>query len=150
TEISKFMFQNPLLLIVQIPGFLIAVITLQGKLERLPFDIPHGETEIVGGAFTEYSGGLLAFFNLAIDMEMVVGAALINAVFLGGSMGADGILAIVVFLGKTTFIVLLLSVLKAIMARIRIEQMINFCWKILAPLSLIQIAMNIALKIRIG
>ena len=150
SEISTFMMRNPLLLIIEIPGFLVALTALQGKLERLPFDIPHGETEIVGGAFTEYSGGLLAFFRLAIDMEMVVGAALLNAIFLGGTLGTTGALAIAVFLAKTTFVVFLLSLMKALMARIRIEQMINFCWKILAPISILQIALNIALKIKLG
>lgn len=149
-EISVFMSRNPVFILVEIPAFLIALVALQGKLERVPFDIPHGETEIVGGAFTEYSGGLLGLFRLGIDMEMVVGAALLNAVFLGGALGTIGVSAILTFLVKTTFIVFLLSVMKALMARIRIEQMINFCWKILAPLSLMQIVLNIAIKAKAG
>ncbi|MCK7471585.1 MAG: NADH-quinone oxidoreductase subunit H [Desulfomicrobium escambiense] len=47
-------------------------IAVQAKLERTPFDIPHAETEIVGGTFTEYSGKKLALFRLTFDIEMVV------------------------------------------------------------------------------
>jgi NADH-quinone oxidoreductase subunit H len=79
---------------------------------------------------------------------MVVGAALINTVFLGGAFNTTGISAIGLFILKTIFIIILLSVLKALMARIRIKQMINFSWKILMPLSLAQIALNIFIKLK--
>ena len=72
-EIAVFFQNRPLLLLVNIIGFFIALIALQAKLERVPFDIPHAETEIVGGQFTEYSGKKLAFFRLLGDIEMVVG-----------------------------------------------------------------------------
>ncbi len=65
-------------------GLIVAIITLQGKLERLPFDIPDAETEIVGGPLTEYSGRRLALFKAMLDIEMVVGAAAIVVLFFGG------------------------------------------------------------------
>ena len=86
-EIATFFQNKPLLLLVNVIGFFIALIALQAKLERVPFDIPHAETEIVGGQFTEYSGKKLAFFRLLGDIEMVVGAGLIAAVFMGGFPG---------------------------------------------------------------
>ena len=52
-------------------GFALSIVTLMGKLERVPFDIPEAETEIVGGAFTEYSGRLLAMFRLSIGIEHI-------------------------------------------------------------------------------
>jgi len=73
--------QHWLLALTNAVGFLVALVALQGKLERVPFDIPEAETEIVGGTFTEYSGRLLGLFRLAIDMEAVVGASLLAAVF---------------------------------------------------------------------
>ena len=150
TEIASFFGANPALIPAQLLGFVAALIALQGKLERMPFDIPHAKNEIVGGQFTEYSGRLLGFFLLAIDMELVVGAALLNAVFLGGSLGLSGWAAIVLFLGKTLFVTFLLALLKVLMARIRIEQMINFCWKYLAPVAMAQVAFDIYLKYKIG
>lgn len=150
TEISEFFSAHPAYMLTQLPGLLTALIALQGKLERLPFDIPHAKTEIVGGQFTEYSGRLLGFFLLAVDMELVVGAALISAVFLGGTLGLAGAAGLVVFLLKTLAIVFLLTVLRVLMGRIRIEQMIKFCWQILAPLALAQILFNVFIKSRLG
>ena len=70
---------------VNIIGFVVALIALQAKLERVPFDAPEAETEIVAGALTEYSGKKLALFRLTVDMELVAGSALIAAIFLGGA-----------------------------------------------------------------
>jgi len=145
-QIAAYYTSRPLMMLVNLPGFVIALIALQGKLERVPFDIPHGETEIVGGSFTEYSGRLLSFMLLSSDMEMVVGASLLSAVFLGGGLGLSGLGGFAVFIVKTMSIVFLLSVMKALMARIRLEQMINLCWKILAPVAMAQILVNILLK----
>jgi len=150
SEISAFFAAHPSLIPAQLLGFLAAIIALQGKLERLPFDIPHAKNEIAGGQFTEYSGRLLDFFLLAVDMELVVGAALLNAVFLGGALGLTGIAAIALFLAKTLAITFLLALLKVLMARIRIEQMINFCWKYLAPVAMAQVLFDIFLKYKLG
>ncbi len=149
-EISAFFAAHKALIPAQLLGFLAAIIALQGKLERMPFDIPHAKNEIVGGQFTEYSGRLLNFFLLAVDMELVVGAALLNAVFLGGALGLTGIAAIALFLAKTLAITFLLALLKVLMARIRIEQMINFCWKYLAPVAMAQVLFDIFLKYKLG
>ena len=64
----------------------------------MPFDIPEAETEIVAGSFTEYSGRLLALFRLAIDIEMVVGASLLAAVFLPFGLGARPAAGFVLYL----------------------------------------------------
>jgi NADH-quinone oxidoreductase subunit H len=149
-EIASFFAAHKALIPAQLLGFLAAIIALQGKLERLPFDIPHAKNEIAGGQFTEYSGRLLDFFLLAVDMELVVGAALLNAVFLGGALGLTGAAAIVLFLAKTLAITFLLALLKVLMARIRIEQMINFCWKYLAPVAMAQVLFDIFLKYKLG
>jgi len=146
SDIALFYAGRPLLMLVNIIGFVVALVALQGKLERVPFDIPHAETEIVGGVFTEYSGRLYGFIKLALDMEMVVVAALINAVFLGGSFGLSGVAGFGLFLVKTLCIVFILALIKSLMARVRIEQMLAFCWKYLAPLSILQLVINIAVR----
>jgi len=145
-DVSKYFAAHPLLMFVNILGFVIAIITVQGKLERVPFDIPHAETEIVGGSFVEYTGRLYGFIRLTFSMEMVVVCALINAVFLGGTFGLGGVLGFLVFFVKTMILIFLLSLIRALMARVRIEQMVNFCWKYLAPLSMLQIAVNILVR----
>ena len=57
---------HPWLWPVNLIGLGVALVALLGKLERVPFDIPEAETEIVAGSFTEYSGRRLAFFRLAV------------------------------------------------------------------------------------
>jgi len=144
-EIAVFYQNRPLLMLANLIGFVIAVICLQAKLERVPFDIPHAETEIVGGQFTEYSGKKLAFFRLLGDIEMVVAAGLVAAVFLGGFPG--GLLpGLAWFVVKTMFIIFLLAALRAATSRIRIDQMIDLSWRWLAPLAVLQLFIVIIIK----
>jgi NADH-quinone oxidoreductase subunit H len=144
-EIAAFFQGKPLLLLVNIIGFVVAVICLQAKLERTPFDIPHAETEIVGGTFTEYSGKKLALFRLMTDVEMVAGSGLLAAVFLGGFPGGL-VLGLVNFIIKTLIVIFLLSLIRALTSRIRIDQVINFAWRYLAPLAVLQLLITILVK----
>jgi NADH-quinone oxidoreductase subunit H len=144
-EIAAFYQQKPLLLLTNLLGFVVALIAVQAKLERTPFDIPHAETEIVGGTFTEYSGKKLALFRLTFDIEMVVASGLLAAVFLGGFPGG-AILGFLQFVVKTLFIIFLLSLLRALTSRIRVDQVVSFAWKILAPLAVLQLLATILLK----
>jgi NADH-quinone oxidoreductase subunit H len=143
--IAEFYSANPLLALANIPGFVVAIISMQGKLERSPFDIPDAETEIVAGPFTEYSGRFLAFFRMGIDIEMIVLASIVAAVFLP-FWSTNIWLGILIYLVKTIFVVFVLSLLRVLMARLRIEQMVNFCWKFLAPLAILQILIDIIIK----
>jgi len=77
-EIAAFYQKRPALTLVNLLGFVIALICVQAKLERTPFDTPEAETEIVGGTFTEYSGKKLAIFRLMMDAEMVVASGLLE------------------------------------------------------------------------
>jgi NADH-quinone oxidoreductase subunit H len=145
TGIAEFYSTNPLMTLANIPGFIVAIIALQGKLERSPFDIPDAETEIVAGPFTEYSGRFLAFFRMSLDIEMIVGASLIAAIFLP-FWSTNIWLGILIYLVKTIIVVFILALMRALMARLRIEQMVNFCWKYLAPLAILQILIDILIK----
>jgi len=146
SEISAFYSQNNWYWLFNILGFGISMIALLGKLEKVPFDIPEAETEIAGGTFTEYSGKLLAMFRLAIDIEVVVCAAFVAAVFLPFGMNLHPALVFVIFAAKVLFIVALLSLLRTVFARLRIDQMVDFCWKYIAPLSFLQLVINIILQ----
>ncbi len=130
---------HPLLLAVNIPGFVVSLVALLGKLERVPFDIPEAETEIVAGSFTEYSGRLLALFRLTLGIEMVVGASLLAAVFIPFANAG-------VYFIKVFFIVSLISLARTLFARLRMDQMIEFCWRYLAPLGIAQLLVNLYLK----
>ena len=155
SSIGSFYMQHPYLIPVNVIGFIVALIALQAKLERVPFDAPEAETEIVAGAMTEYSGKKLALFRITVDMELVAGSALIAAVFLGGfvlppvTIGAidlSPLLSFILFVLKTLFVVSLLSLMRALMGRLRIDQTIAFSWRWLAPLSLVQILIVVGMK----
>lgn len=142
---AAFYHAHPLYILINIPAFIVAIIAIQGKLERVPFDMPEAETEIVAGAFTEYSGRLLAIFRMTIDAELIVVASIMAAIFFPAFV-ANPVLGFIIYLVKTFIILFILAVMRSVMARIRIEQMVMLCWKYLAPLALIQILINLLLK----
>ncbi len=133
------------IILVQVLAFVVAILTLQAKLERVPFDIPEAETEVVGGPLTEYSGKKLALFRIQKDILMLVGSAFIAALFLGGFPGGIWLGGLWLLI-KTIFVVFLLSVVRAGFARIRLDQIVTFSWKYLAPLSLVQLLIVLILK----
>ncbi len=146
SEMTVFYGSHPWLGLFNIIGFFIALVALLGKLEKVPFDIPEAETEIVAGTFTEYSGRLLALFRMCIDIELVVGSSLLAAVFLPFGMNYGPAIGFGLYLVKVLFIVALLSILRTIFARLRIDQMINFCWKYMAPVAFLQLLADLVLK----
>ena len=127
-------------------GFGVALVALLGKLEKVPFDIPEAETEIVAGSFTEYSGRLLAMFRIALDVEMIVGATLLAALFIPFGMSENWAVGFAIYVVKVLGIVAALSVLRTVFARLRIDQMITFCWQVVAPLAFAQIVINLIVK----
>ena len=126
-------------------GLLVALTCLVGKLERVPFDIPEADTEIVAGVLTEFSGRKLALFRLALDMEMVVGCALMGNLFLGG-FNSLFLPTAITFLLKTLLVLFALSCIRALFARLRLDQMVRLSWGVLAPLSLAQLAAAVWMK----
>lgn len=145
-EMAGFYSAHPYYWIFNLLGFCVALVTLLGKLEKVPFDIPEAETEIVAGTFTEYSGRLLAFFRLGIDMESVVASSLLASVFLPFGLNLPSGAGFVLFILKVTLIIGLLSILRTLFARLRIDQMMVFCWKYLSPLAFLQLLINLILK----
>ncbi len=146
SEISAFYAARPLLSLANLAGFVVALVALVGKLERVPFDIPEAETEIVGGTLTEYSGRLLGLFRLCIDVETIVGASLIAAVYLPFGLELPVWAGIVLYIIKVEAIIFLISLIRTVAARLRIDQMIDFCWKYMAPVAFAQIVLNLFLK----
>ena len=150
SDITGYLVLHPLVMLALLPGFVIALIALEAKLERSPFDIPHAETEIVGGVLTEYSGKKLAVMRMTEDIGMVVGASLIAAVFLGGFTFRDGSVLLagtdltaplnfVLYLAKVLVVVFLLALTRTTFARLRIDQMLDFSWKYLAMGGILQL-----------
>jgi NADH-quinone oxidoreductase subunit H len=130
-------------------AFVLFVITLQAELEKDPFDIPHAESEVVGGLETEFCGGKLAFLRLTRDMQIVFGAALVVELFLGGPYGPVffGLPAFWYFLWfvlKLLAVVVITEYVTGLFARLRIDQVLTANWKVLLPLSVLSLALTIA------
>ncbi len=133
------MWTHPVLAILMAIALFVAIISLQCKLLDKPFDIPEAEQEIVAGPFTEYSGPKLAFIIFIHDMEQYVNALLITYLFLGGPaplINAPIWAQAVVIAVKYLIVVLVLTWIKAMVARFRIDQAIRIFWKYMVPLSL--------------
>jgi len=146
SEMTVFYANHPYFWIFNLVGFAIALIALLGKLEKVPFDIPEAETEMVAGAFTEYSGRLYAFLRMTINIEMIVAASLFAAVFLPWGMGINPILSFIVYFLKVMFIVSLVSLARTLFARLRLDQMVELCWKYIAPVAFAQVVLDLVLK----
>ncbi len=104
--------------------------SLQGKLALPPFHIPDAEQEIVAGPLTEYSGSRLALFRLAEAVRLFVLISL-GVVFLfgGGSLP--------LFFAKSLILLLVLTFIRSIFARIKIDQSLRLFWFIIGPLAVI-------------
>jgi NADH-quinone oxidoreductase subunit H len=127
------------------------VIVLQAELEKDPFDIPHAETEIVGGYETEYCGRKLAFVKLSEDFQFLIGAALVTMLFLGGSngpvlFGLPEVWHIFWFIVKTLGVVVVLEFIGNVSARLRIDQVVHGNWKLLIPFAILSLALTIIVE----
>ncbi|RLI26939.1 MAG: NADH-quinone oxidoreductase subunit H [Candidatus Hecatellales archaeon] len=133
--IAQKVASNGILASALLPALAISIVCFQAELERIPFDIPEAEQEIVAGWLTEFSGRRLALFRFATDLELTLAAALTAALFLGGPYGpAIPLIPVQVsyflwFMFKTTVIVMVLANIRALFARLRIDQMVHFSWR---------------------
>lgn len=131
-------------------AFVLFIITLQAELEKDPFDIPHAESEVVGGLETEFCGGKLAFLHLTRDVQIVFGAALVVELFLGGSygpvfFGPAALWYTLWFILKLLAVVVITEYITCLFARLRIDQVLTANWRLLVPLSVLSLILTIAL-----
>jgi NADH-quinone oxidoreductase subunit H len=133
--------------LVQPLGLFIFLMAGLAELGRTPFDIHHAESEVVGGPFVEYSGAHWAVFFLAEYINTFTVAALIVLLFLGGwrwpEMPFEGAthsaLSALWFLLKAASVIGVIFWIRGTFPRLRIDQLMSFGWKLLVPLSFINI-----------
>ncbi|HLB22825.1 MAG TPA: NADH-quinone oxidoreductase subunit NuoH [Dehalococcoidia bacterium] len=142
------LYQDTVPLIVWQPlGFVIFLIASIAEVERPPFDIPTGESEVAGGVFIEYSGIRWSMFQLSSYVNMYAFALLGAFVFLGGwewPFGTEvgwGLQLLLTVVKMSLFIVFYLWV-RASFPRLRPDQLMSYAWKVLIPFSLAQIFFN--------
>jgi len=114
-------------------GAIVFYIGALAELERIPFDIPEADSELVAGWQTEYSSMLFGTFQLANFSRMYIMAGLFATFFLGGWLGPAPVPPEVWFILKTTVVMIMLMLPRAIMPRLRIDMLLRAGWvKLLA------------------
>lgn len=136
---------------IQPIGFITFVVSAFAETNRLPFDLPEAEPELVGGYHTEYSSLKFAMFFLAEYANMIIASCLIAALYLGGwhipfinssslSEGWLPLISVFIFLLKVCLILFFFIWVRWSIPRFRYDQLMNLGWKIMFPLSLVNIA----------
>ncbi len=136
--------------IVQPVGLLIFVMASLAELTRTPFDMPIADSEIIFGAYTEYTGLKFAFFLLAEYGGIVVLSAIASVLFLGGYLGPPGLDFIpgpIWMSAKIGAISFLIIWLRATYPRLREDQLQRFSWIVLIPLALVNILATGVIKV---
>src|SRR5436190_16456231 len=135
---------------VQPLGFLIYLIAAIAETNRVPFDLPEAETELVAGFHTEYSAMKFALFFLAEYVNMFTVSMLATTLFLGGWNGPFvhdlPWLGVLYFLGKVCFFLFLYIWLRGTLPRFRFDQLMSFGWKFLVPAAIINIVLTATLQ----
>ena len=130
-----FIFLQPL-------AFLIYMTTALVESNRPPFNIVEGESEIIAGPFTEYTGMRWALFFLAEFANLLSIGILTSVLFLGGWQGPDFLPTQLWFWIKAFFLVIVYQWIGWTFPRLRIDTMLNFGWKVLLPLALINLLLT--------
>lgn len=150
-------------------GFLVFWICALAECERLPFDLPEAEEELVAGYQTEYAGMKFALFYLGSYINLVLSALLVVVLYLGGwgfpipvetlaswlGQSVDnpvlqvftGAIGIVMTVLKAYLLVFIAILLRWTVPRVRIDQLLNFGWKFLLPIALVNLLLTAALKL---
>jgi NADH-quinone oxidoreductase subunit H len=130
-------------------GFIIYLISAIAETNRVPFDLPEAETELVAGFHTEYSSiKFLLFFN-AEYINMITVSVLATSLFLGGWQGPFvnqfPLLGVLYFFLKIAFFLFLYIWLRGTLPRFRFDQLMNFGWKFLIPVAILNIVVTATL-----
>ena len=123
----------------QFIGFVIFLIAGVAESHRLPFDIPEAEQEICAGYHTEYSGLKFGMFFVAEYIGLVLVSSLITVLFFGGWLGPSFLPPIFWFALKASLFIVFFILLRAAIPRPRYDQLMNYGWLFLLPVSLINL-----------
>jgi NADH-quinone oxidoreductase subunit H len=134
-------------------GFVTFVVAAFAETNRLPFDLPEAEPELVGGYHTEYSGMKFGTFFLAEYANMITSSSLIVTLFLGGWQLpiADGLdmpqllgatVQILTFITKVALVLLFFIWIRWTIPRFRYDQLMDLGWKVMLPLSIVNLVVT--------
>lgn len=129
-------------------SFVIYFVTTIAETNRVPFDIPEAESELVAGFHTEYGGMKFAFFFLAEYAYVFAGSLLGVTLFLGGGAAPLPFLSFIPswawFLGKATLLIFVFLWARWTLPRLRVDRMMDLCWKFFLPWTFVNIGLSAA------
>lgn len=128
-------------------GFITFFVSVFAETNRLPFDLPEAEPELVGGYHTEYTGLKFGLFFLAEYANMITASAVVTTLYLGGwqfpyinTFGIPdfwvSVIQILTFISKVLIVIMFMIVIRWTVPRFRYDQLMNLGWKWMLPLSL--------------
>jgi NADH-quinone oxidoreductase subunit H len=124
-------------------GFVLFMIAATAESNRSPFDLPEGESEIIAGYFTEYSGFKFALFFLGEYLGMFAISGLAVTLFLGGWAAPLSFLTFIPswiwFFAKLMALISVFIWIRGTLPRLRMDQLMNFAWKFMLPMTLVVI-----------
>ena len=147
----KFSSRRAWLFLVQPLSALIFLIALFAETNRLPFDMPESETDLVGGFHTEYGSFKFGIFFVAEYAHIVIGSAIFTVIFLGGwhflpfiedpwpANWIGSLLGVGWFLAKTIFLIFFFIWVRWTLPRFRYDQVMHLGWSKLLPLALVNL-----------
>jgi NADH-quinone oxidoreductase subunit H len=152
-------------------AFFLFFTSMMAETKRAPFDLPESESELVAGYMTEYSGMKFLLFWLGEFAEIVVAAAIITVLFFGGwqlpyfdirtlgwitlpgiglQLPLHSIVGAAVLGAKVSILAVLQVVIRWTLPRFRYDQLMNLCWKLMLPLSLVTLVASVAWTLYFG
>lgn len=130
-------------------GFIVFFIAATAELNRTPFDLPEAESELIAGYHIEYSGFRFAFFMLSEYVYLFAMSALMTVLFFGGWHPIPGLSFIpgpVWFVLKMSLFVFMMIWFRGTFPRVRVDQLMEFAWKVLLPVALFNIFLTAIIK----
>lgn len=127
-------------------GFVVFIVCMVAEVERIPFDLPEAEAELVEGWTTEYSGMRFGFFMFTEYLRGYAACGLATLLFLGGWQGPSFIPQEIWFLAKAYIVFLVFIFIRGALPRIRTDQILDLGWRRLLPLAVLNLIIAIAVK----
>ncbi len=139
TGIIEYQQNSGWLIVPQLLGAFLFLVTSTAEMERLPFDLPEAESEIMMGWQAEYPGPLFMLAQGPAFVKLYAFSALFTTIYLGGYLGPAPIPPIVWFFLKTIIIIALIMLLRSTFPRVRLDQLLRQGWTTLLTLSIANI-----------
>jgi len=134
----------------QLPGLVLFTIAASAEMRRVPFDLPEAESELVAGYHSEYSGMKFALFYFSEYVGVLLLSALMALLFFGGWLGPGFLPPIAWFGLKTVLLIVFFILVRATLPRLRYDQLMGLGWKLLLPLSLLNVLVTGAVVLAAG